>query len=649
MTGSVISSIVACLAATVLVCTCTATVVESSGGVATQQKRQSSDLIYCTPLANHQTHFTVDVSIGTPAQIFSVVADTGSDQLIVPSCVCNEADFCDRGSRCFVDNTSSSFNGSIKGNMSTIVTLTFGSGTVEAAIVSDVAAVGSLSTDMNKSLLLMINQALTINPPFEGILGMGLPNKKHKHFKYKSHTVKAHQSNANTDGATKDGKGIMDSESGDMIKISNEVNNIIRRQGHYGTSAQSAGVYDKNNSIADSIDEVIDEGAHIFGQVHANGHIQIGRDQSDDETRGNAQHGMEHAEQGTQVRHRTLRSVAAQHDLFDIQRHQPKEQPNPIGFLEKAGVGSFTMCFNDHNGNGTLRLGGQPANNSLGSIGTMHWGLDLRGISVGNSSFQLNVCMEKDMVEGQQTPCGAIPDSGTTAIMGPSEGIKLLKESICDHWELCRNNYTAMIDAKAAALQAVKSRLGHDPFGISEVKVEKSEVLELLMHHCSSWLNDGKGVDDLPKLRFYIAGSGGVSETLELSGWSYVLDRMVEVKETVYKEIPRWGKIAVGIRKTGRKERVCDLSVGDLDYRTVNNGPVWILGTPIFYGYHVGYNILSKPPSISFESVKDNPCSPCSSSPSMIEDDAINHTFTRRLRQIDGPMRVPQLDLSQPL
>merc|ERR1719265_1461021 len=181
------------------------------------------------------------------------------------------------------------------------------------------------------------------------------------------------------------------------------------------------------------------------------------------------QYSVEHAKKGARIPRRTLRSTV-QHDLFDVQSYVSDVKDSsivePMGFLEKAGVGSFSMCFNDHNRNGTLHLGGQPAKNALGSIGTFHWGLDFRGITVGNSSSQLEICQEKDMAKGQQTPCGAIPDSGTTAIMGPSDDIKLLKETICDQWELCRNNYTAMIDAQAAAVRAVKSRLGHDPFGI---------------------------------------------------------------------------------------------------------------------------------------------------------------------------------------
>merc|ERR1719238_1888078 len=62
----------------------------------------------CAPLANKGSHFTVDIQVGTPGQTFSVVADTGSDAVIVPSCICKESGSCSKDDRCFRGTNKSS-------------------------------------------------------------------------------------------------------------------------------------------------------------------------------------------------------------------------------------------------------------------------------------------------------------------------------------------------------------------------------------------------------------------------------------------------------------------------------------------------------------------------------------------------------------
>lgn len=43
----------------------------------------------CAPLSNQGLYSTVKVSIGSPAQAFDLVADTGSDACIVKDCGCD--------------------------------------------------------------------------------------------------------------------------------------------------------------------------------------------------------------------------------------------------------------------------------------------------------------------------------------------------------------------------------------------------------------------------------------------------------------------------------------------------------------------------------------------------------------------------------
>eukprot|EP00419_Tripos_fusus_P057660 CAMPEP_0172908712 /NCGR_PEP_ID=MMETSP1075-20121228/181313_1 /TAXON_ID=2916 /ORGANISM="Ceratium fusus, Strain PA161109" /LENGTH=55 /DNA_ID=CAMNT_0013766541 /DNA_START=142 /DNA_END=305 /DNA_ORIENTATION=- len=42
------------------------------------------------------------------------------------------------------------------------------------------------------------------------------------------------------------------------------------------------------------------------------------------------------------------------------------------------------------------------------------------------------------MKPGMDSPCGIIPDSGTTTIRGPKEQVEALETDICGKWEKCR-------------------------------------------------------------------------------------------------------------------------------------------------------------------------------------------------------------------
>merc|ERR1712190_649638 len=72
------------------------------------------------------------------------------------------------------------------------------------------------------------------------------------------------------------------------------------------------------------------------------------------------------------------------------------------------------------------------------NIGSVHWGLGIWGFSVNSAEASIGgLCQRSQMFAEQLTPCGMIPDSGTTFIMGPSAGIKKLYAQICDGWPRC--------------------------------------------------------------------------------------------------------------------------------------------------------------------------------------------------------------------
>merc|ERR1719235_2855244 len=135
----------------------------------------------------------------------------------------------------------------------------------------------------------------------------------------------------------------------------------------------------------------------------------------------------------------------SQHGGRNMGHHSPHHEEEgestevvgPKSLLEQAGISRFSMCFNDGS-SGVLNLNIPEMSDSLSSVGKFHWGLDFRGITIGNSSEHLGFCSTGEMAEGQETPCGAIPDSGTTVIMAPKEHVAILLDSLCDQWPRCK-------------------------------------------------------------------------------------------------------------------------------------------------------------------------------------------------------------------
>lgn len=138
----------------------------------------------CSPLQNHGSYSSVRVNIGSPPQAFNLIADTGSDNVIVQSCICKEQGFCPKDfGNCFRgSNKSESFKldtTQLKQEEGvSLVLMRFGSGDIAALQASDVVSIGAATAYMNNSLLLMVKQALQISGTFEGILGLGRPLDK---------------------------------------------------------------------------------------------------------------------------------------------------------------------------------------------------------------------------------------------------------------------------------------------------------------------------------------------------------------------------------------------------------------------------------------------------------------------------------------
>jgi len=515
----------------------------------------------CTDLKNHGTHFGIEVAVGTPPQKFDVVADTGSNTLIIPSCMCQQEGSCLKKDRCFIGtNHSSTFSVPMGPRGPKSLSLSFGSGTIAGMVIQDRARIGQLHTYMQDGLLLMTDHALNFGGSFEGILGLGLPEPSKL-----AHKAAHSGSNSKKEALRKILKKIMHDPS-------------------------------QNDTLPSSEDPV------YVGREH----------------------------------HGALPRLSNSSE--EIQR---VAQYGPKGFMEQANVGRFSMCFN-YGENGVLRLGNAPKPKEHGSIGTYHWGLDFRGVSVGDASQHLDFCSPKTMLPGQKTPCGAIPDSGTTLIMGPTEQVYGLLSGICDQWPRCRRNHTALVESVASAKRAVEKQYGIDPFDISlSLNTSKAQVMKLLLLDCETWLDEANGLSELPPVHFHVVGSNGTTQSLAIPPEAYII-------ESELQHAKHAGKLVWGSHRH-RQSKVCSPAFSDMEYNTQNNGPVWILGTPFFYEFTVGYNMFSQPPTISFTPAKAEPCGSCGK-PAGLVGTAAQRGALNRPRWVPGPARLPtSIDVEQPL
>jgi hypothetical protein len=310
---------------------------------------------------------------------------------------------------------------------------------------------------------------------------------------------------------------------------------------------------------------------------------------------------------------------------FSNQGAKNHNQKKPItrnyatkSFLETAGINSFSICFNDEGEEGALQLAPPKPANSLISVGTMHWGLDFGGISVGNASMPVKFCSPDSKKAGQMTACGAIPDSGTTLFMGPQKHIDLLYEDICDRWQRCRT--------------AVSSGL----------QKKKLEIFQMLIGECGTWMTEENGLDEMPSLHFKVAGKDGTKQTLSIDAAGYIMEQQIPIEKMEWQEV-----MGIPLKmpvKTGKYSKVCAPAFGALEdtgmqTETSQNGAVWILGSSLFYYFTVGYDLNETAPAISFT---EQSCG-CSKETSLVSN-SIGRA--RQLRKLSGPPRVSHFDLS---
>jgi hypothetical protein len=448
----------------------------------------------CSDLTNQGAYFTIPVGVGTPEQTFNLVADTGSDALIVPDCRCVTAGYCDQLKNCFSAERSTSFGLDMaKGQTPNSVAvmgakMNYGSGQIQVLVASEHVRVAGSHAQMHNGVFLMEDRrSLNVHGDFEGILGLGLPH---------------------TNAVSKEG-----------VKIPS--------------------------------------------------------------------------------------------------------------FFDASEARRYTLCFNEYPDAGTLRVGMSHLPHPMTNIGTVHWGLDLHGFSVGDTTQPILFCSPAQKAAGQTTACGAIPDSGTTLMMGPKDHIRKLYAALCDQWPRCQNH-------------------------AQQVRKGKDEAFHDLLAECENWLTEDQGVNEVPSVFIHLAGSEGKAQAVELSAWAYIVETNQEVYKVVTTKL--FGAVPVQAAvDTGKKKKICTASFGPQEYNTAQNGPVWIMGAPMFYASTVGYDIGNN--GGAKMAFIEGACTPCSGNQtSLLSSDVTahrskGHHVARRQRSLrrTETIREPDIDTTQPL
>jgi len=241
--------------------------------------------------------------------------------------------------------------------------------------------------------------------------------------------------------------------------------------------------------------------------------------------------------------------------------------------------------------------------------------------------------------------------------MGHPSHIATLFESICDGWERCRQNHTALVTAASKASAAAAATYGFDPFSVTSYS--KSEVFKLLIYDCDSWLSESEdGLNELPSINFNIGSADGTKQVLEMSAWSYVLESLSGGPQSFQSRsggtLPMFSAGGDATQTdTPQLVRQCEPAFDAMNFVTASHGPVWIFGTPFFYMFDVGYDLQASPPGVSFTSVTEGGCGSCEA-----ESNAALVSESRSVREVReshrqprraGPKRLQSIDTSKPL
>lgn len=130
----------------------------------------------------HSSEYYGNIAIGSPPQIFNVVFDTGSGNLLIPSIECTD-EACVSHNRYSSSNSSTATemafaDGNTPANENSerdVVTITFGTGEISGMFVRDDVCLGSICTKAMIVTATNESEEPFNRVPFDGVFGLSLP------------------------------------------------------------------------------------------------------------------------------------------------------------------------------------------------------------------------------------------------------------------------------------------------------------------------------------------------------------------------------------------------------------------------------------------------------------------------------------------
>jgi hypothetical protein len=284
------------------------------------------------------------------------------------------------------------------------------------------------------------------------------------------------------------------------------------------------------------------------------------------------------------VKHLNVSSVLVQGVPTHMALHSDVRERS---FLESAGVNRFTMCMNSDSS--FMKFNAPPLEAPMTSLGTFHWGLGLWGLSVPGGDVIQGVGKMCDassfLLPGQETPCGVIPDTGSTFMMGPETHVAVLVAELCAAWPRCH--------------AATKG-------GVSTYLRTFREVL----FNCSDWMSAAE-MDAIPPIEFVLAGKEGKKKTITLPAHAWVVQS--QIHDDYVKSHPDLAVRSLRQHMAHENRTVCSaaLAPDSSQMITRTNGPLWILGLPLFLSYQASFDVTNSPGMMSLTGA---PCSACAKS-----------------------------------
>jgi saccharopepsin len=146
----------------------------------TEKKHRNNDEGSSSTQVVHKTAYYGKVDIGTPRQSLTVVFDTGSGNLMVPSTYCR-SHACtmhkrfDRKKSATAEDIEADGSASRKGGLRDQITVTFGTGEISGVFIQDDVCIGNLCTNLH-----FVGATEETDDPFssfqfDGVLGLALP------------------------------------------------------------------------------------------------------------------------------------------------------------------------------------------------------------------------------------------------------------------------------------------------------------------------------------------------------------------------------------------------------------------------------------------------------------------------------------------